>query len=53
MTHIPPYNYFAGTDRVSVYEDGTLEIQNGDAVYRAPIASWVRLAAVWGAPAHD
>lgn len=47
---IPTLSWFgeetgAGKQRVSVYADGTVEIQHGDLVFRAVPAEWVLVAA--------
>lgn len=47
---IPTLSWFGaetmgGNQRVSVYADGTVEIQHGDLVFRALPASWVLAAA--------
>ncbi len=43
-SELAPYNWFSGGDRVSIYEDGTLEIQHEGVAYRAPFWKWVDAA---------
>ncbi len=44
MNEIPTFSHFSGADRVSIYEDGTLEIQHGDHSYRSTPALWISAA---------
>jgi hypothetical protein len=41
---IPIYSRFIGDDRVSIYDDESVEIQHGGRAYRATIARWVESA---------
>lgn len=49
---IPAFSWFGadaetvgGSQRVSIYADGTVEIQHGNRVYRALPAKWILAAA--------
>lgn len=44
MNEIPKYSYFDGGDRVSIYDDGTVEIQHEGRAWRASFKAWVQLA---------
>jgi hypothetical protein len=48
VNEIPIYTWFGGTisegSRVSIYKDGTVEIQQGEASFRASPAAWAEMA---------
>jgi len=50
MNETPTFSWFGeetmgGSQRVSIYSDGTVEIQHGDLSFRAVPAEWVLAAA--------
>jgi hypothetical protein len=44
VSEIPIYSRFAGEDRVSIYSDGSVEIQHEGRSYRAMPERWVEAA---------
>lgn len=46
MSEIPAHSWFFGGDRVSIYEDRTVEIQHDGVAFRATMERWVE-AATW------
>ena len=44
MSDVPAVSWFSGDSRVSVYDDGAVEIQHGGRSYLASVERWIEVA---------